>query len=616
MNFWLRNLFDSDGESDNGFSSLFARFFTFIRSARENENEDDQDPSNGDDGPNDDDTADDANDDNNDNADDAPEGVFAALEDELVGGNGRDRLNGAEGRDFLDGAGGNDRLIGGDKRDVIDGGSGNDRMNGGEGGDSLLGGAGNDRMNAGTGNDMLDGGDGRDRMNGGAGNDMMDGGDGRDVLNGGEGDDALYDGLGNDRLKGGNGNDTLTNSYGRDRLLGEAGNDALVSYSDSGEPEIAQETDAPQVNPDEPIRASNDRLIGGDGADTFYFQLHIDAKEEIIAKHTDANTGRVDWQGVAGENGNAHDHWVDGIGNDVIRDFDKSEGDQIVIEGHTVVASVEQVDRNNDGVTDYSLITLTSNQGGAGAHDGDALGTIKVFGDEVTEDDIPIERAVFYGEDTFAGKTGVYGTSGDDEIADGRGSQTLFGGDGDDVLVAYGDAGEPIPDQDPNGIVYEYDSASSPDDLLIGGDGADTFLFMPLLNAKQDILERNRGDDGEIDWTGNGVAGENGNVHDHWVDDIGNDVIFDFSKEEGDQIVIEGHTANISVEQFDSTNDDDNDVDYSVITITSNQGGNGGAHDGDPLGTITVYGDLVDEDDITVDAGVFHSIELIDGAAA
>lgn len=619
---FLRNLFGSNDSSDNGFSSFFARFFSFLRTSSTddeppaNDNNNNDDNNDADDGTSND--ADDGANNENEPADDGAAAVAALApnEDILMGTNGRDNLNGRAGRDFLDGNGGNDRLNGGAKRDVVDGGAGNDRMNGGSGGDSLIAGAGRDTVSGGTGNDHLDGGAGRDTLRGGAGNDMMDGGAGRDSMRGGNGNDALLDGAGNDDLRGGQGNDTLLNSYGRDALRGQSGDDALVSFSDAGEPEIAQDTDAAKVNGDEPFRASNDTLIGGDGADTFYFQLNIDAKADIIAQHTDANTGRVNWQGVAGENGNAHDHWVDSIGNDVIRDFDKSEGDQIVIEGHTVVANVEQIDRNNDGQTDYSLITLTSDQGGAGAHDGDALGTIKVYGDEVTADDIPTERGVFYGEDTFEGKMGVYGTTGNDEISDGRGGQTLYGGDGNDVLIAYGDAGEPVPDQDASGLVYEYDSAASPDDLLIGGDGADTFLFMPLINAKQEIIERNRGDNGEIDWTGNGVAGENDNVHDHWVDGVGNDIIFDFSKDDGDQIVIEGHTANISVEQFDSTNDGDNDADYSVITITSNQGANGGAHNGDSLGTITVYGDLVDEGDITVDAGVFHSIEMIDGAAA
>ena len=39
---------------------------------------------------------------------------------------------------------------------------------------------------------------------------------------------------------------------------------------------------------------------------------------------------------IAGENGSVHDHWVDSIGDDIILDFNKSEGDKIEIKGHTV----------------------------------------------------------------------------------------------------------------------------------------------------------------------------------------------------------------------------------------------------------------------------------------
>jgi len=161
--------------------------------------------------------------------------------------------------------------------------------------------------------------------------------------------------------------------------------------------------------------------------------------------------------------------------------------------------------------------------------------------------------------------------------------------------------------------VYPYESYLSADDTLIGGDGADTFLFKPLINAKQEIIDQHTDENGVIDWTGTGVAGENDNVHDHWVDGIGNDIIYDFNAAEGDQIRIEGHTARIEIEHFDSTFDDDDDVDYTVISIYSDQGGNGGAHDGDALGTITVWDAVLTADDIAVDAGVFHAIDQLEG---
>jgi hypothetical protein len=60
------------------------------------------------------------------------------------------------------------------------------------------------------------------------------------------------------------------------------------------------------------------------------------------------------------------------------------------------------VGTNGDGVDDYSLITLYSNQG-AGAHNGDDLGTIKVLGDLVTANDVHLDAGVTYGAyDTLA----------------------------------------------------------------------------------------------------------------------------------------------------------------------------------------------------------------------
>ena len=198
-------------------------------------------------------------------------------------------------------------------------------------------------------------------------------------------------------------------------------------------------------------------------------------------------------------------------------------------------------------------------------------------------------------------------------LDDGRGQQVLYGYQGDDTLVGYGDAGEPVPAQGGE-QVYPWSTSLNADDTYIGGDGADQFLFKPLLNAKQEIIDKHTDENGVVDWTGNGVAGENNNVHDHWVEGVGNEQIYDFDAEEGDTIRIEGHTARIEVETFDSTFDDDEEDDYTVIYIFSDQGG-AGAHDGDALGTITVWDAVLTADDIEVDAGVFHAVDQLEGWA-
>jgi Ca2+-binding RTX toxin-like protein len=183
-------------------------------------------------------------------------------------GNGAaDFVTGGVNRDALMGGGGADTLDGGGERDTIDGGSGDDVIiaRRGEGADTLEGGEGDDRLvldlgdamggiyhygwwgvldarylfgptgttmvsgfervtiRAGQGNDILDGGEAEtsntaprgsplgfgDRLYGGAGNDILNGLGGRDALYGEEGDDQLVWSLGADVIDGGTGMDLL-----------------------------------------------------------------------------------------------------------------------------------------------------------------------------------------------------------------------------------------------------------------------------------------------------------------------------------------------------------------------------------------------------------------------
>ena len=212
---------------------------------------------------------------------------------------------------------------------------------------------------------------------------------GDDSLYGGKGNNSLIGGDGNDFLKGKKGNETLDGGMGSDILSGGRGNDLLISRSDAGEPEIAQETDDTKVYSDQVLIDTDDILSGGKGADTFLFEILLNAKVEIMEKHAD-DEGVIDWRGVAGENDNVHDHWVEGIGNDVILDFDRDRGDIIQIVGHTVDPSIEYATDSNG--KEYSIINLVSNQGaGGGAHNGDLLGSISVYGDLLTDSDSALQ---------------------------------------------------------------------------------------------------------------------------------------------------------------------------------------------------------------------------------
>jgi len=61
------------------------------------------------------------------------------------------------------------------------------------------------------------------------------------------------------------------------------------------------------------------------------------------------------------------------------------------------VKSIEHLDSNGDGRADYSLITVISQQGAAGAHDEDLLGTITVYGNLVKASDIKVDAMSVYG---------------------------------------------------------------------------------------------------------------------------------------------------------------------------------------------------------------------------
>jgi Ca2+-binding RTX toxin-like protein len=252
---------------------------------------------------------------------------------------------------------------------------------------------------------------------GGAGDDAVSGMAGNDTLNGGSGADKLWGGSGNDNLSGGTGADLLVGGFGADRMDGGAGNDVLLSRSDAGEMVAAQDGKT-QIFAAETaaFKAVNDTLTGGAGGDTFRFEGNVNAKDEIVAKHVN-DDGTIDWVGVTGENGAVHDHWVDGFGNDVIRDFNRAQGDKIEISAHTAeVKSIELKDSNGDGKNDYSVITVISQQGNAGAHDEDLLGTITVYGNLVKASDITVTQTVYGAYESVGELNGAHFELEDDGV--------------------------------------------------------------------------------------------------------------------------------------------------------------------------------------------------------
>ena len=148
---------------------------------------------------------------------------------------------------------------------------GNDTLVGSRFNDTLSGADGNDAVVGGLGDDQLNGNQGNDTVSGGEGNDWVVGGQGNDLVSGEAGNDVVYGNLGNDTALGGDGADTVRGGQGDDSVSGGAGNDWL--WGDRG----------------------SDTISGGAGADSF--------------------------------------HSVTGAGIDRVIDFNRAEGDQVILDG-------------------------------------------------------------------------------------------------------------------------------------------------------------------------------------------------------------------------------------------------------------------------------------------
>ena len=298
-----------------------------------------------------------------------------------------------------------------------------------------------------------------DALAGGDGGDTLKGMGGDDTLNGDGGDDEIHGGYGDDVLLGGAGDDTLDGGRGSDLLFGGAGDDVLISRGDTGEDRAGQlvlgepsrDYPDPSIDPallklvdwiDQPL-AADDILIGGEGRDHFLFETLINGKKDMILDNIMEDGRTIHWHGVAGENRRIHDHWVDGVGIEIVADYVAGE-DSISVIGHTtnVEVAYQAIDANGDGVEDSiaSIITAYSQQGkNGGAHDEDILGYIVVHGDVVKEEDIEIDPGVHYGVvDTVDQLQEALAPNGATKTSTGPNGEALFGYDTRDV------AGDPI----------------------------------------------------------------------------------------------------------------------------------------------------------------------------
>ncbi len=346
-----------------------------------------------------------------------------SADEQLIGGSGNDTftiLGNNQGFDTFAGGAGTDTILGSQWNDTIGLANVAGNLSGIE---AIDGGAGNDIIKLTTGNDALD-------LSGIAvtGIELIDAQAGNDTVTGSIGSDVIRGNAGDDLMDGGNGNDTFTilgNAEGFDVFLGGAGTDTILGsqWNDT----IGLANIAGNLTGIEAIDggAGNDIVKLTAGSDTLDLSAIAVTGIELI----DAQAGNDTVTGSAGNDvirGNAGDDLLDGgNGNDTFTILGNPEGFDDFLGGagtDTILGS-----QWNDTI---GLANIAGNLSGIEVIDGGA-------GHDIIR--------LTSGNDTLD-LSGIAVTS----------IEQIEGREGNDTIIS-----------------------GTANDFILGGSGADTFVFMP-----------------------------------------------------------------------------------------------------------------------------------------
>jgi len=487
---------------------------------------------------------------------DETQGIFAfGGDDDILGDDSNNYINGGTGDDTLSGGKGNDTLAGGSGHDVLSGGEGNDyasystsgggvsidlskgkarggdaegdtlggieNLIGSEHNDNLTGNRENNNLSGRGGNDRLTGNEGDDTLSGGKGNDKLDGGEGSDLLVGGSGDDTLEAGTGNDYLLGGTGDDVLNGDEGEDTLDLSSSNTGLDIDFETGTSDGSEGHDT--FSDVEIVYGSsfNDTVSGSLGDGTFYAGWGDDYYTG--GDGDDYVEGMAGADSLAGAEGN--DTLIGGTGDDTI---DGGMGDDSISggKGADVLSGGDGVDTvSYEGSIHGVDINLAQGEGRKGYAEGDTLEDIEVvIGSDSDDTFVGDGEANFFnggwGDDFFSGGDGAdtfEGYLGNDTVSYEDSSEgvtidlnagTGSGGtaEGDSFNLIEGVVGSDYDDNITGSIVKDTLQGGSGDDtlrggtgadILDGGDGIDTASYDAATHGVSVDLEQGVGLDGE-----------------------------------------------------------------------------------------------------------------------
>jgi Ca2+-binding RTX toxin-like protein len=350
-------------------------------------------------------------------------------------------------------------IIGGDQSDVITGGMGVDTIVGGDGADEIRGGAGNDELNVEDADWLIDGGTGvdtvvftsdvislagdlvlvnvekiliksevsggydfstqtealdmttsrhGDSVTGGSGADTIRGGAEADMLKGGDGNDILYAGD-NDSIVGDDGIDTVvfsdnvsSNNLVNDDLIGV--DKIVLTKGAAGFYDFIVQDESLIISG----TAYADSIIGGTGADSISGLAGLDSL--VGGEDNDTLSG-----------GDGHDTLEGGLGSD-----------KLIGGGGNDVLVADETDALIDGGTGRDKVQFA-------AEVTTVSGTPKLSDKELVNVEVVEITNIGDASYDFSAQTEsltIKGDVGNDTIIGGKSVDQLYGGDGDDVLVA------------------------------------------------------------------------------------------------------------------------------------------------------------------------------------
>jgi Ca2+-binding RTX toxin-like protein len=346
--------------------------------------------------------------------------IFEDVEN-VIGGDGPDRMLGNNARNGLQGRGGADTLSGRGGNDALDGGVGPDVLNGNDGIDVAVyddrtaplvlslddvandGNATEDALITGSfpGAPTADniradvegviGGEGPDAITGNVGANRLDGGDGDDTIDGRAGADTIDAGPGDDALDGGTGPDVIGGGLGEDTLTYETRIDAVRVTLD-GVADDGNALDAPGDNAGDDIEnvigtIGDDLLRGNDRANTLDGRVGDDQLEGLTSNDVlrggagsdvlDGGPG-IDTASFAG--GPARQVTLDGLANDAAigptigPDVDNALTENVIgSSSDDIITGDDQRNVLEGGGGDDTIRGLGGNDDIAGDAGGDAL---------------------------------------------------------------------------------------------------------------------------------------------------------------------------------------------------------------------------------------------------